>query len=432
MAQSQDLLGTVELTLGDMDQATRWYLAAVEGFGGLGDREGMASALSMLSFCGLQYLNAPFGAAGLDLADRLARAHQALEITQAISWRSGQALSTIALANLLGYHGSYREATAYVKRGLALAEEVHHHYWRTLANLVQGAIRLDLLQAEAAVSSLETAFQLAREANSDYWARITSGYLVPALLELGRVDRAREIVDTVTTGQAVLPVAPGELTIGQRHAWLARAELSLADGRAQYALEIADSLQPRIPAAPLAVFDLRGRCLEALGRHGDAQSIWRAALAAADAASVRPQVWRFHARLARSLRTIGRRSEAAEHAAGAWTILDTLASQLTEDEARQFTHAAAATVPRGTDRERRKERFAGLTDREREVVAWVGQGLSNPDIARRMSLSSRTVEKHVEHVMAKLGVTSRTQVVAWSVRHQIIPEQGQWESAKDT
>ena len=193
----QDLLGTVEVTLGDMDQATRWYLAAVEGFGGLGDREGMASALSMLSFCGLQYLNAPFGAAGLDLADRVARARQALEITQAISWRSGQALSTIALANLLGYHGSYREATAYVKRGLALAEELHHHYWRTLANLVRGAIRLDLLQAEAAVSSLETAFQLAREANSDYWARITSGYLVPALLELGRADRAREIVDTV-------------------------------------------------------------------------------------------------------------------------------------------------------------------------------------------------------------------------------------------
>jgi len=62
--------------------------------------------------------NAPFGAAGLDLADRVARAHQALEITQAISWRSGQALSTIALAKLLGHHGNYREATAYVKRGL--------------------------------------------------------------------------------------------------------------------------------------------------------------------------------------------------------------------------------------------------------------------------------------------------------------------------
>ena len=131
-------------------------------------------------------------------------------------------------------------------------------------------------------------------------------------------------------------------------------------------------------------------------------------------------------------RTTGRRSEAAEHTAGAWKILDTLASQLTDDEARRFTHAAEARVPRGTDRERRKERFAGLTDREREVVAWVGQGLSNPEIARRMSLSTRTVEKHVEHVMTKLGVTSRMQVVAWSVRHQIIPEQGPWDSSKDT
>ena len=61
----------VRLKLGDMAQATRWYLAAADRFRDLGDREGMASARAMLSFCGLQYLNAPFGAAGLDVNVRL-------------------------------------------------------------------------------------------------------------------------------------------------------------------------------------------------------------------------------------------------------------------------------------------------------------------------------------------------------------------------
>jgi len=89
-------------------------------------------------------------------------------------------------------------------------------------------------------------------------------------------------------------------------------------------------------------------------------------------------------------------------------------------------------VPRGTDRAHRKVRFAGLTDREHEVATWVAQGLSNPQIARRLSLSSRTVDKHVEHVMAKLGASSRTQVVAWVVRQQIVPEHEQSLRPKDT
>lgn len=56
-----------------------------------------------------------------------------------------------------------------------------------------------------------------------------------------------------------------------------------------------------------------------------------------------------------------------------------------------------------------------LTKRERQVADLIAQGLTNQAIADRLVISPRTAQGHVEHILTKLGFTSRAQVAAWIV-----------------
>lgn len=66
----------------------------------------------------------------------------------------------------------------------------------------------------------------------------------------------------------------------------------------------------------------------------------------------------------------------------------------------------------------------GLTEREAEVVALMARGLSNEDIAARARISRATVKTHVSNILAKLGLTSRLQVVVWAYEHGLVPRSG--------
>jgi DNA-binding NarL/FixJ family response regulator len=58
--------------------------------------------------------------------------------------------------------------------------------------------------------------------------------------------------------------------------------------------------------------------------------------------------------------------------------------------------------------------LTGLTDREREVMALVGQGCSNDEIAERLIMSSATARTHVSRAMVKLGARDRAQLVVFA------------------
>jgi DNA-binding CsgD family transcriptional regulator len=59
---------------------------------------------------------------------------------------------------------------------------------------------------------------------------------------------------------------------------------------------------------------------------------------------------------------------------------------------------------------------AALSPREGEVAKLVADGLTNRQIAARLVISERTAETHVQHILTKLGFTTRSQIAAWSVR----------------
>jgi NarL family two-component system response regulator LiaR len=61
-----------------------------------------------------------------------------------------------------------------------------------------------------------------------------------------------------------------------------------------------------------------------------------------------------------------------------------------------------------------------LTPREREVLALMVQGLSNTAIAARLVVSPSTAKAHVSSILAKLGVTSRTEAVALALQHRLV------------
>ena len=79
------------------------------------------------------------------------------------------------------------------------------------------------------------------------------------------------------------------------------------------------------------------------------------------------------------------------------------------------TEEAIAYAQRGRgERKRPTTGWASLTPMENDVVALVREGLGNKDIGARLFISPRTVQTHLTHVYAKLGLTSRVQLVQLS------------------
>ncbi|MCA9901849.1 MAG: response regulator transcription factor [Anaerolineales bacterium] len=69
----------------------------------------------------------------------------------------------------------------------------------------------------------------------------------------------------------------------------------------------------------------------------------------------------------------------------------------------------------------RQQNIDSLTERERDVLTRLAQGMTNKEIAQTLFLSVRTVEAHLHNIYGKLNVASRTEAVLWAVQHGLEP-----------
>ena len=63
-----------------------------------------------------------------------------------------------------------------------------------------------------------------------------------------------------------------------------------------------------------------------------------------------------------------------------------------------------------------KLRFGELTSRQRQVLSFLAEGLSNTEIAKRLEISVKTVARHRENIMSRLSLHSRTELVKYAIR----------------
>ena len=78
---------------------------------------------------------------------------------------------------------------------------------------------------------------------------------------------------------------------------------------------------------------------------------------------------------------------------------------------------------RGGQQEEEPDPLPGLTDREREILSLIGEGLTNRQIGQRLFLAEKTVKNHISRLLAKLGVERRIQAAVIATQAQDRPRQ---------
>jgi DNA-binding NarL/FixJ family response regulator len=84
---------------------------------------------------------------------------------------------------------------------------------------------------------------------------------------------------------------------------------------------------------------------------------------------------------------------------------------------READAAAAFLRERGVAGRTGPKGLGQLSRREREVLALLGEGLTNAEIAARLFISTKTAGNHVSNVLAKLNLRSRTEAAAYAIRY---------------
>ncbi len=314
------------------------------------------------------------------LEEATAKADEALAVARAAGdrWNESYALGTKAAA--AGLAGSLREAQQLGEQALEITRDIQQLWGSARAMLGLGDLARARTQLAAARQYYLDALVVLREMNA-------RPDIARCLAGLGRI----------AIDQSDLPAARQHLTeslrlsyesgsrIGMARGLEAVARLSVLEGAAPAGVRLAAAAsalrqEARLPPIPGARLQPLLDAAAPLGEHAVAR-LWADGLRTTPADAV-------------ALAIGGQHSGMPPGATGS--------ARSPSGEPQGGPPSAVAHTP------------AGLTRREREIVALIAAGLSNKAIAERLFISPATVARHVANILPKLGFSSRSQVAAWA------------------
>lgn len=340
------------------------------------------------------------------------QARAALERSTALVEKLGE-LPTLLLpignlAELSFYEGRWDEAERLARRMTALLAERYARAWPFAADAALLAkVRYLRGQREEAVALLDEAEDAAQVASTPaYLSRIDNLRALIALKE-GDPHRARTLLDSALAreGVDVLTATNSRLLQVESLTGLGR----FTDAAAEFHTIVKNDV---VPLVSPAVQRLRSRIAAQAGRLDEAVE---ACLAGLDEMTRTRQPYEealLHNELGVCLLRRGGRGDrkaAREHLLSAASTFEELGTEADASRAREALRRVSGRKPSGLN----------LTEREREVLSLLSQGLTNAAIAAQLYISERTVEVHVSHILGKLGIETRTQAAAWAMKHLI-------------
>ncbi|HEX2272942.1 MAG TPA: LuxR C-terminal-related transcriptional regulator [Acidimicrobiales bacterium] len=387
--------GNVSMFVGDARRAQDRFTEALAVAAETGD-----SDIAWTSLVGAGWAAYVLGA----YDEAQARFEEALAIGRTTVFESAAGVASAFLGELARARGRYGEADALLSEALAQARDGGSPFPLAIRLAFMGRLRWAEGNPEPAVALFAESLALARRARLPLALGQSLLGMGMARLALADPAGARTLVEEA--------LATTRTSGDRRTSAAAMVELARLDHRRGAdepalsallrALETYDEIGDVV--GTLEALELLAAVRAAQGRYPAAARVFGAADAARRAiGSVPPPA------LEAERREV---IDAAVSDAG----LEAWSQAWAEGAARSVGEAVAYATSRRGPRSRSVKGWAALTRTERLVVGLVTQGLTNREIASRLLVSTRTVESHVSHVLAKLGLASRRDVAREAAR----------------
>lgn len=320
------------------------------------------------------------------------------EFSARVSWRVLSSVCRIQHAAVLMWGGAAADAEA------ELEQAVRHLAGARPSMQEQALVRLAELRRRQ--GKFEEAEALLERVDWHPYGRLVRAAIA---LERGKArvaaDHARRFLDQAPPANKVDRALAGEL--------LLRAELSLGRPPDARALQEIEQLAETVATDPLraSARTARGLVAAASGDHEQARTAFEDAIALLARAGARYETARVRVDLARSLLAL-------RHADAASAELERAARVFAELGAAGDLQGVRALLDRTSGRPTGAgpARPGGLSPRELDVLRLLAEGLSNPQVAKRLVVSEFTVKRHVANILDKLDLPTRAAAAAYAAR----------------